>query len=199
MKGQAGASLSRITDALPATLLLSYLLLSEPPATLLLFASALVFHEWGHVTAFLLLGIGRPTLMPEGVGVRLLPARPLLPREDFIVTAAGPLCNILFALAAIRLGSGPFCLLLATVHLIFGIGNLLPFGGCDGERCLSLLLGGIFPRKFQKITATVSEFFLSFFFLVSLFLYYLTGNGICGIFFTLFLLFEEQKPCGNVF
>ena len=199
MKAQANASLARVTDALPAILLLSYLLLSEPPAILLLFFSALVFHEWGHILAFLLLGAGSPSLIPDGVGVRLLPERPLLPREEFAIAFAGPLCNVLFALAAIRWGNSSFFLLFATVHLIFGIGNLLPFGGCDGERCLALILGGLFPQNSEKITAIVSEFFLCFFFLLSLFLYYLTGNGMCGIFFTLFLLFEDQKPRGNVF
>ena len=199
MSERVRGALPRITASLPALLLLFYLLLSEPFSILLLFLGALIFHEWGHMVALRLLGTGRPALTPDGVGIRLIPARPLLAHEELIVALAGPLCNILFALFAIRLGNDPFFLLLATVHLLFGLGNLLPFGGCDGERCLFLLAAKLAPRRAEVITAVFSELCLCFFFFFALFLYYLTGNGLCGVFFSLFLLFEEQKPRGNVF
>ena len=191
--------IDRLTAALPATILIAYLFLSEPFSVILLFLSALAFHEWGHLTAFLLLGVGTPHLVPDGVGVRMIPSRPLLPREEFIIALSGPLCNILFALAALRLGEGDFFLLFAVIHLLFGLGNLLPFGGCDGERCLFLFFYAFLPRHAHTVIAALSRIFLSFFFFLSLFLYYLTGNGLCGVFFSLFFLFEEQKSHSNVF
>lgn len=186
-------------SAIPALTLIAYLCLSEPPAVLLLFVSALAFHEWGHLCGFLLLGIGRPALRVEGVGMRLSPARPLLPREAFLIALAGPLCNILFACLALRVGKGPFFLLFASLHLLFGLGNLLPFGGCDGERCLSIFLHRFFPRHAEALLAFSSFFFLSLFFFLCLFLYYLTGNGLCGVFFSIFFLWEGQKSQNNIF
>lgn len=191
--------LSFLTHVLPALLLLVYLLMTEPPSVLLLFASALAAHEWGHLCAFSLLGIGASRLRFEGAGLRLFPDVPLLPHEEGAVALAGPLSNLLFALLGLRFGRGPFFLLFSAVHLLFAFGNLLPFGGCDGERLLSLLLSRFPPKIREGVLSSVSLFSLSFLFFLSLFLYYLTGNGICGVIFSLFFLLEDKKMCANVF
>lgn len=190
--------MKRFSSALPAITLLSYLLLSEPPALSLLFFGALAFHEWGHLIAFRLVGAKRPALRLAGVGMRMSAMLPLLPSEEAAVALAGPVFNILFALFALRFGRGDFFLFAAAVHLLFGIGNLLPFGGSDGERLLRLLLFRLVPRFADPLLFLFSILFLSLFFYLSLFLYYLTGNGLCGVLFSLFFLFDGQKAAQSI-
>ena len=186
-------------SALPALLLLFYLFCSEPPAVLFLFASALAVHEWGHLCAFSLLGHPAPQLRIDGAGLRLCTSLPLLPREEGIVAAAGPLFNLFFALLGLRLGKSPFFLLFCVVHLLFAFGNLFPFGGCDGERLLRLLLFPLPSTVREGILSFLSATFLASLFFFSLFLYYLTGNGLCGVIFSLFFLLEKKKTYPNVF
>ena len=190
---------SRLFEGLPAATLLFYLVLSEPPSVLLLFFSALAVHEWGHLLAFYLLGAGVPAFRLTGVGSRLLPTRPLLPFEEAFTVLAGPLVNLIFALFALRFGRGDFFLLFAAVHLMFALGNLLPFGGCDGERLLRLSLFRLAPRRAERILSAISLFATAFFLVFSLFLYYLTGNGLSGVLFSLFFLFGAQNSKPNVF
>ncbi len=183
----------RFCAALPAVTLLAYLFLSEAPAVWLLFFSALAFHEWGHLCAFRLLRAEVPALRLVGVGARLSVRLPLLPWEEAVVALAGPFFNLLFALLALRFGRGGFFLLAAAVHLLFALGHLLPFGAADGERLLRLLLRRLLPRFAEEALRFLSLLCLAIFFYFCLFLYYLTGNGLCGVFFGLFFLLEEQK------
>lgn len=184
----------RLQEAVPALTLLLYLLISEPPAVWLLFFSALATHELGHLTAFRFVREGAPRFCFEGVGTRLTPSLPLLPAEEAAVAVAGPLFNVAFALFALRFGKGGFFLLFAVVHLLFGLSNLLPFGACDGERLLRLLLPRLCPRCADAVTALLGSASLALLFYFSLFIYYLTGNGLCGVFFSLFFLLREKHP-----
>lgn len=179
---------AKLCEALPALTLLTYLLISEPPAVLLLFFGALALHEWGHIMAFRLVRREDPHFRLTGVGARLSPSLPLLPGEEAVTALAGPLVNLLFALLALRFGEGGFFLLFAVTHLLFAIGNLLPFGLSDGERLLRLLLPRLFPRCADLLLFLISAFFWALFFYFSLFLYYLTGNGFSGVVFALFFL-----------
>lgn len=193
------AQIEAVASAFPALLLLTYLFLTEPPAVLLLFAAALAIHEWGHLCAFSLLGHPSPSLRVDGAGLRLSTELPLLPREEAIVAVAGPLFNLVFALLGLRLGKSSFFLLFSAVHLLFALGNLLPFGASDGERLLRLSLFFLPSRIREAILTLLSLCSLAFLFFFSLFLYYLTGNGLCGVVFSLFFLLEEKKPSSNIF
>ena len=184
-----------LVRALPAVTLLLYLVLSEPLSVLLLFFGALAMHEWGHLCAFRLVKAGIPSCRFDGVGARLYATLPLLPGEEAIVALAGPLFNLVFALFSLRFGRGGFFLLSAVVHLLFALGNLLPFGSCDGERLLRLLFDRLCPRYTAGLLAFLGTTCLALFFYFSLFTYYLTGNGLCGIFFALFFLFRDETPC----
>ena len=184
---------SRFAETLPALTLLLYLLASEPPAVCLLFFSALTTHEWGHLAAFRLVRAGTPHFSFEGVGVRLFPQAPLLPREEALVAIAGPFFNLAFAALALRFGRGEFFFLAAIIHLLFGLSNLLPFGSCDGERLLRLLLLPLFPRHACFVVSFLGIVCLALFFYFSLFVYYLTGDGLCGVLFSLFFLLREEK------
>lgn len=127
------------------------------------------------------------------MGFRMTPARPLLPHEELVTVLAGPLVNLAVALTVLRTAEGAFFFLLAAVHLLFGVGNLLPLGGSDGERLLGLLLSRIFPSRAERALALLTRAVAALFFFTLLFLYYLTGNGLAGVVFALFFLFEPQK------
>lgn len=192
-------STDALIRALPAVTLFIYLVMTEPPAALLLFFGAVATHEWGHLVAFRLIGVKAPPLSLAGVGARLSPTVPLLPKEEFRVAISGPLANLLFAFLALRFGRGDFFLLFAVIHLLFGVCNLLPFGLTDGERVLNILISFVFPRHAKAVSCAISTLFLALFFYFSLFLRFLTGNGLCGVFFSLFFLLEEKNPPANVF
>ena len=81
--------------AIPLAALLLSLLLSEPPSMLLMAAGAIVLHELGHTLAFFLLTGALPSLSLDRFGLRLMPPRPLLPREELSVALGGPLFNLL--------------------------------------------------------------------------------------------------------
>lgn len=182
-------SYARRLEALPALTLLLYLLISEAPAVWLLFLAALALHEWGHLCAFRLVRASIPAFRFAGVGTRLSPTLPLLPKEEAVIAIAGPLFNLIFAFGALRFGRGDFFLLAAVTHFLFAAGNLLPFGATDGERLLRLLLERLFPTRATGLLFLISTFTLALFFYFSLYLYYLTGNGLSGIFFALFFIF----------
>ena len=193
------ALLRKASAAVPAHTLLAYLFLSEAPAVLLLFFGALVWHEWGHLCAFLFLGHPVPALSLTGAGMRLSSPLPLLPREELWIALAGPLFNLFAAIFALRFGGGGFAFSFAAVHLLFALGNLLPFGKSDGERLLSLFLFRLFPHRARALLDFFRAFFLAILFFCSLFLYYLQGSGLCGVIFSLFFLFESKNGETNDF
>ena len=183
--------LTRLTAALPALGLVLSLVLSEPPAVLLLSVSAILFHEMGHLCCFLLLGLPRPALAANGTGVRLLPKLPLTPFEEGVIALGGPVFNLLASLLFFSLGGG-FGALAGSLHLLYGLFNLLPFAATDGERILRLFLGYFSPKAAKKTVLLLSRVLLTALFFFSLFLYYLTGYGLCGLFFSLFCYFSPE-------
>ena len=184
---------------LPLAALCLYLFLSEPLAAVLLSFSAVLFHELGHLCCFVLTRTPLPRLAPAGAGIRLVPSLPLLPGTEALICLGGPLFNFLAAFFSFRLVRSGFGTLLGSLHLLYGVFNLLPFADTDGERLLRLLLLGLFGNKGKTAAAILSRAALIFFFFLCLFLYYLTGYGLCGIFFTLFFLFSSQSSRGTFF
>ena len=162
------------------------LYLSEPISVICMMIGAVLFHELGHLIAFSLATQSLPTLCLERFGIRLLPHVPLLPREEILVCLGGPLINILLGIVFCRYGDA-FGVLFGGMHFLFAFFNLLPFETSDGGRILRILLLLHFSsRKTDGIMLFLSVFFLSFLFCLSLYTFYLTGNGLCGVFFSAF-------------
>jgi Zn-dependent protease len=90
---------------------------------------AMVLHEAGHLLAALAVGI-----KIRGVGLRwkglytVREAGP--PAKNLLVSLAGPLTNLLLIL------SWHWSPTFGLANLCFGVCNLLPIGGSDGERVL---------------------------------------------------------------
>lgn len=95
-------------------------------------ALAMMLHEGGHLTAALCLGVRIRSVGLDWKGVYVVrEAGPLW--KNLVVTFAGPFTNLLFSLFFHQ--SAGFSL----ANLCFGLVNLLPIQGSDGERILGYL------------------------------------------------------------
>ncbi len=184
---------SCLLSFLPICSLFLFLILSEPISVLLLSLGAVLFHELGHLCFFVLSHTPLPHLAADGMGLRLVPSLPLLPRTEALICLGGPLFNFLAAFFSFRLIGGDFAMLLGSLHILYGFFNLIPFADTDGEKLLRILLLCFLGEKGEKVASFLACAFLAFFFFLSLFLYYLTGFGLCGLFFVLFRLFSLQN------
>ncbi len=171
---------------LPLFSLFLSLLLSEPPAMLMMALSAVLLHECGHVIVFFLLTRSLPSLKAEKFGLRLMPARPLLFQEELFAALGGPLFNLLLGIFFCRVGTN-FFFSMGAMHFLFAFFNLLPFDGSDGGRVFHLLFLRLLPKKKARAASLfLSGASLAFFYFVSLFTFYFTGEGLSGVFFSVF-------------
>lgn len=109
---------------------------------------SVLLHEGGHAAAFLLLGAGAPRLGGAAGGLLLTGARPLSPREEALVAAAGPLANLIaagvFLLLIPCVTAKEWCFSVFSVQLLTALSNLLPLESTDGGRLLCLFAGALF-------------------------------------------------------
>jgi Zn-dependent protease len=139
-------------------------------STLLLFVSVLL-HELGH--SFTARSLGLPvntiTLFIFG-GVSNLTREPESPREEFLVTIAGPLTSLILAgvfyLLHAAAGSGSSQIsavlgYLASINLILAIFNLIPAFPLDGGRVFRSIVWAITGsvRRATRIATIVSRVF----------------------------------------
>ena len=121
----------------------------------LLFLCVLL-HEFGHIFAARAFGIRTPDviLLPIG-GVSRLERIPEQPRQEFLITIAGPAVNVVIAIAlvfvgganisadhlgALESGNGGMIDRLAVVNLFLALFNLIPAFPMDGGRVLRAVL-----------------------------------------------------------
>ncbi len=130
---------------LPALLWLAPLTVGVAPGELLMFLSALLLHEGGHLFGFLLCKEPSPSLSPHPMGLCLRPRRPLPYRRELLIAALGPLANLFFGLPLIAAARTPATLTLGAVHLLTALTNLLPLPATDGGRLIADLLALLLP------------------------------------------------------
>ena len=184
---------------IPLFAILLSLVLSEPPSMLFMAAGAIILHEFGHVLVLFIITKEIPVLHLEGFGLRLMPARPLLPLEELAAALGGPLFNTLLGILFCRLGE-EFFFSMGAMQFLFAFFNLLPYENSDGGRILHLLFLRLFPQKTARgVSVFISGAVLSFFYFLSLYVFYFTGNGLCGVFFAVFSFPWHHLESGNDF
>ena len=165
----------------------------DKPRGALLTLLAIAIHEAGHLAAFAAIGKLSALPRPRAVGFSLGTPSHLSYKEDIIVSAAGPLANLLTA-ALLLVTLGEPCEL-AVINLLTAVSNLLPVKGYDGYRMLSAILAVLgvgsglarLPDRLSFATATLAVF-------ISLYSIrtFDTGYWIFGVFF-IFLLGEVKN------
>lgn len=99
---------------------------------LLILLVVILLHEAGHLVAAISLGIRVRRIGVSWKGMYIVrEAGP--PLVNMITTLAGPYLNLLLAMA------WPAAHMFALMNLVFGLTNLIPLGGSDGQRALTLL------------------------------------------------------------
>ncbi len=172
--------------AMPAAVLLLSLLLSEPPAFLLMAVGVVIFHELGHAVCLLICTGKLPVFCADGFGFRLFSKEPLSPHKEAFAALAGPLCNFICGILLFRMGGG-WCLACGSIHMLYAFFNLLPITDLDGGRLLRFALSPFLPLGIRDgVCLFFSVSFLTLFYFFSLFAFYYAGIGLCGVFFAFF-------------
>src|SRR5687768_16543052 len=122
-------------------------------ALALVTAASVILHELGHALTARRLGMAVGNIELHFFGGAAQVGMPRSPREEILVTAAGPAVS--FVLAALGLGLGLTTglrafVLFGAVNLLLAVFNLLPAFPSDGGRILRALLA----RKRGLVGAT---------------------------------------------
>lgn len=140
---------------------------------ILLLFLCVVLHELGHALAAKSFGINTPdiTLLPIG-GVARLERMPEEPKQELIIAIAGPLVNVVIALALfVVIGSrnvfdpatvqhGDILVQLRNINILLVLFNLLPAFPMDGGRILRALLATRTSyAKATQVAASVGQAF----------------------------------------
>ncbi|MFI3253566.1 MAG: hypothetical protein R3Y63_04390 [Eubacteriales bacterium] len=106
---------------------------------------ACLCHEWGHYWAIRFFGGKVKSIHFTVIGAQMEVPQYFTYTQEFFSALAGPLVNLLFALALCH-----FFPLFAGLHLALGLLNLLPLSPLDGGRALSCLLALFLPLPWQQ-------------------------------------------------
>lgn len=137
------------------------LLYQSTPSFLVTFLLAAALHEGGHLLAARWRGVPVRALSMTAFGCVLDFADGALVRDKDLlcIAAAGPLCNLLFALACMTpwVGQWHGAALFGAEHLLLALFNLLPVFPLDGAvLCVGLLKPKIGERRAEWVVLGLS-------------------------------------------
>lgn len=144
----------------------------------LLTTLAALIHECGHLVAAGALGVPVRGIRYDSTGPRLRMGRLLSCREEGLIAAAGPACNILCGGILLCFPLSKELLFFAVTSLFLGILNLLPLKNSDGYRILSVLLCRLPYPSGERICDCAALFTVGIFWLFSIYLLLKTGSAI---------------------
>ena len=163
------------------------LLCASPRAYAFAVLSSVFLHELGHTAAAAFFG-KKPLavrIMPTGINILLPTASSYT--EEFLIAAAGPLMNLLYAVACVYLPYG-IGGTVRSVSVLLGTINLLPLAPLDGGRILSSLLT---PICGAEICGEISNFFslllLAVLWVISLYIFFYSGVNFMLLLFCSYL------------
>jgi len=142
---------------------------------------SVLLHEFGHALMARRYGIHTSviTLLPIG-GVASLEHIPREPIQEFMITIAGPLVNIVIAIFGYALGIPKLC----ELNIILAIFNLAPVFPMDGGRIFRATLASLMSHRTATVIAVrfgqvLTVYFVACAFLAGNFMLVLVGSYIC--------------------
>ncbi len=153
----------RFLCTVPFCVLLSSMLLLDTTGYMLLSLLAVAAHELGHLLAMRWLKSAPNEVRLSVYGVTVFKSPYALPKQELLVAAAGPFCNLLLAVllwGAYALWGVERVGVFALIHLVVAAFNLLPAQGLDGGTLLLAALQGLLGQpKGQKLFSVVAILF----------------------------------------
>lgn len=163
------------------------LLFASPHAYAFAVLSSVLLHELGHTAAALFLR-KKPLavrIMPTGINIMLPPASSYT--EEFLIAAAGPLMNLLYAAVCVYLPYG-IGGTVRGVSLLLGSINLLPLAPLDGGHILAAVLT---PLCGSEVCNVISDFcsliLLALLWVISLYIFFYSGINFMLLLFCSYL------------
>lgn len=189
--------LSFVSGVLRSGFWICLLFALDRPYLAILSLLSMLFHEFFHVLAFMLLS-KNAHLRTKVSGLRLLPSDTLSYREERLIALAGPIgggigaltCFAFYPLAPEYLADFAIC------HLLTSLSNLLPIEGYDGYRALKATLALHGSADSERVMRALSFSFTAVLTILSLCFFGILGQGLwpAGVFlFTLIGALPERK------
>lgn len=155
---------------------------------------ACIVHELGHIFVMCLCSISPKKIIFYGAGIKIVPNYDKITSvtQDFFVLIAGSLTNLIIFSVLYPLSQGDFQIaLFATINLVIGIFNLIPFKYFDGGRIIDLFIN-VFCEKnalvLRKIIRIISIIILIIFGVV----FGITQKGNLSLYLSIgYIIFSE--------
>ena len=141
--------------------LAAFLFYQSTSSFLVTFLLAAALHEGGHLLAARWRGVpgGALSMTPFGCGLDFVDEALVRDRDLLWIAAAGPLCNLLFALLCVTpwVGRWRGAALFGAEHLLLALFNLLPVFPLDGAvLCAGLLKPNVGERRAEQVVLALS-------------------------------------------
>ena len=155
--------------------------------SLLVFLSAVVVHEAGHVLCAVLLKRKITEVKIEPFGARISLGEDISYGQEFLIALSGPAASFLLFLV-MRRGS------IADVSLFLGLINLLPVATLDGGRATECAVSFFFdPQTAAQVINVCGKLCAIAIWLISVYLVLRYDGGFGLLVFSCFLVFMSAK------
>lgn len=190
--------LKKIRIAPKVLLLFSVLLVCDQTGLAFVTLLAAACHECGHILMARALKIPFRTMRIDLMGARLeIGGRMLSYREEWLLSAAGPIASFFAAAAAaVFWENSRLAVYFSCASLLLGVLNLLPIRSFDGGRMLGCALSAAFDSNVtERVLSACSFLFLFLLWAVAVYFLIRVGDGISLFFFSvsLFLRFFDRE------
>jgi len=155
---------------------------------------ACLIHELGHIFIMCLLNISPSRIIFYGSGIKIIYNYNNITtfKQDFFILIAGSMTNfiVFFSLYSFSNGNYRFALF-ATINLVIGIFNLIPFKHFDGGKIIDLFINSYCINNSLPIRRIIR--FISILMLVGLgVLFFITQKGNISLYFSIgYIIFSE--------